>query len=283
MPLLPNLDIPLGLEQAYRRVISIATGLGGVRGFSKRQSPARAYWPSYRLRSLFVQLAPGYDLLSVYRRNHWQWYWNWLPFTPNLGLRGWPGSGFSAFVYYNAPRLRAGLPLQLDAPGSLYTFGSPPFSTSGGGTFGYSGNARISQQYNATSTFTLNSFAIAIYRVNGNPTDNLVLKIYKNGTNPENGTLVAGPINYPMTSLNNSFLPGGPIFFDLPSPITINSGNTYYFTITRSGALSLTNSPAVEYGSYADMGFSYPPARNWSYTFTGWTALSGNQFYFLLF
>lgn len=124
----PFLDIPSGLEEAYFKVVQFARASTQNRIILRRSSPARKNYYKVALRSLFVQLAPGYDLLADYRHVNWTIYWLTLPFGNHIGSNGWPGSGFSAFVYWNAPRLRAGLPLDLDPPIGANFFLNPSFT-----------------------------------------------------------------------------------------------------------------------------------------------------------
>lgn len=70
-------------------------------------------WIKQILNSYLPIFQPVYDGLPQYYRDAWTLYWTNLPFGPHSGAGGWPGSGFSAFVFLNAPRQKAGLPLIL--------------------------------------------------------------------------------------------------------------------------------------------------------------------------
>lgn len=111
------MSIPPGLEEAFFKIFQFASATAQNRIILHRSSPARRLYSRVALRSYFVQLAPGYDLLSNSRHLAWTAYWVLLPFSSHLGQNGYPGSGFSAFVYLNAPRVKAGLSLILDPPG----------------------------------------------------------------------------------------------------------------------------------------------------------------------
>ena len=68
------------------------------------------------LQSLFVLWESLYNSFDNSRRLRWTNYWITLPFSSHLGLHGYPGSGYSGFVYLNAPRYKLGLDLMLDPP-----------------------------------------------------------------------------------------------------------------------------------------------------------------------
>lgn len=67
-------------------------------------------------RSLFLYLAPTWETFLSDRRTAWQAYWIALGHSFELTTAGWPGSGFSAFVEVNAPRIKLGEDLLLDPP-----------------------------------------------------------------------------------------------------------------------------------------------------------------------
>lgn len=84
----------------------------------------------YSLFLLWQELWSGF---LAGRRDAWQAYWATLPFGAHSGENGWPGSGYSAFVYVNAPRYAAGLSLLLDPP-TIYgpeLLASPNFEDEG--------------------------------------------------------------------------------------------------------------------------------------------------------
>lgn len=111
-----GLDIPDGLENLFRAALQLKPN-GDVDGigltlpkstFRKKQD--------LRGRSLFIALESTWRGFDSTRRNAWQSYWETLPFGSHSGSNGWPGSGYSAFVYVNAPRIKANLDLLLDPP-----------------------------------------------------------------------------------------------------------------------------------------------------------------------
>lgn len=111
-----DLDIPPGLEEPYFKIVQFASASSQDRIVLRRSSPARNRFYTVGDRSLFVLWAPLYNSLSTDRHDAWTAYWESLPFGDHSGLSGWPGSGFSAFVYANAPRYEAGLDPLLDPP-----------------------------------------------------------------------------------------------------------------------------------------------------------------------
>jgi len=110
-------DVPAGLESIFNPLLSYTFGLTSL-GYRFSPSSAsanrRMSWIS---RSLFVLWEPIWDGFAGPRRAAWTAYWETLPFGSHSGAGGWPGTGYSAFVYVNAPRKRAGLDLLLDPPG----------------------------------------------------------------------------------------------------------------------------------------------------------------------
>lgn len=118
----PLIDIPAGLEDAYHRVVSFLGGNNPDTIILRRQSPAKQNFYLYSDRSLFVKWKSIWRDLTVEQKSSWADFWESLPFSPHSGQNGWPGSGYSAFVYINAPRYKANLDLLLDPPVSNLIF-----------------------------------------------------------------------------------------------------------------------------------------------------------------
>lgn len=112
----PNIDIPPGLESAYYAVVRAMSGLNadaiGVQAYVAQK---RSY-KGFAQQSYFVLFNGVYDALSDARKIAWTSYWLTLPFGTHAGANGYPGSGFSAFIYVNAPRYKSGLDFLLDPP-----------------------------------------------------------------------------------------------------------------------------------------------------------------------
>lgn len=115
----PGIDIPPGLEDAYYGAVRLLGGNNPNTIIEKRQSPARKNFSQVSNRSLFVKFKSTWRSFDTSRKNSWTLFWEILPFGNHGGLNGWPGSGYSAFVYVNAPRYKRGEPLLLDPPGNL--------------------------------------------------------------------------------------------------------------------------------------------------------------------
>lgn len=120
-----GLDIPSGLEDAFYKIF--ATFREETAAFY-RYSPSKGDSKKKlqrNIRSLFVLWQSLYDGFDSGRKSAWTTYWGTLPFGSHSGGGGWPGSGFSAFVYLNAPLYKAGMDLMLDPPsgGDLITNG----------------------------------------------------------------------------------------------------------------------------------------------------------------
>jgi hypothetical protein len=113
---LPELNIPDGLEQAFFNVVQFLGGKSGDVYIAHKTKPAKKYYSHIAFRSLFVKWKDLYNNFNEIRKNKWTTYWLTLPFGGHWGAGGYPGSGYSAFVYVNAPRYQDGLALLLDPP-----------------------------------------------------------------------------------------------------------------------------------------------------------------------
>lgn len=116
MALFDTLDIPDALLDLWNAIFAVGNSgtTLGYRYSPSSRSPARR--TALSVRSLLVILQPiWYDLTGA-QYDAWEAYWSTLPFGPHSGLNGWPGSGFSAFVYENAKCYRAGLDWMLWPP-----------------------------------------------------------------------------------------------------------------------------------------------------------------------
>lgn len=114
-----GLDIPLGLEQLFYNIfrpldftIDTTLATNKPRASYRQKSVLNA-------QSLFVRWQGLYNGFDSSRKMLWTAYWETLPFGLHTGGNGWPGSGFSAFVYVNAPRFKASEDLLLDPPSSF--------------------------------------------------------------------------------------------------------------------------------------------------------------------
>jgi hypothetical protein len=261
----PDLDIPSGLEEAFFKVVQFASASLQNKIILRRSSPARRLFYRVADRSYFRLLKNYYNALSEDQKYAWLLFWAALDFSSHLGVNYYPGSAYSAFVFFNAPIYKNGDSIVSDFPGWQGFFESGFADLTGGATFGYSGNQKECEEYTAQGTHMLNEVGIWVFRANGNPTDNLQLRIYSGGATPEAGTLVAGPISISMTTLSNAFPLGGLVRFHLSSPITLSNGTKYYFVLSRSGSLSLTNSPGIEYNSVGGPPYPFSYANRWSY------------------
>lgn len=118
---LPSLEIPPGLEDAFYKVVQFLGGQSGEVYISHKTTPAKKYFSYIAKRSFFVKWQSLWDSFLPDRVARWTAYWQTLPFGGHWGAGGYPGSGYSAFVYLNAPRYKLGLPLILDPFGlSVY-------------------------------------------------------------------------------------------------------------------------------------------------------------------
>lgn len=132
----------------------------------------------------------------------------------------------------------------------------------GGATWGAVFNAKESQEITMQSDKTLTRVDFALYKANGTPSDNILLNIYSGGTTPENGTLVAGPFTVSMSVLVPA--PGAWVPFLISPSLSLSNGTTYYFTLTRSGALDAPNSPGMNYSSDSVFAYSNRWLGNWT-------------------
>lgn len=119
MPKIVGLDIPPGLITQYQSVLTLAF-YNANPTIKKRKYPVSyAQRISFSNGSLFVKWQNLWGSFLAPRKLSWTNYWETLPFGTHSGTNGWPGSGYSAFIYVNAPRYMAGLELLLDPPSAL--------------------------------------------------------------------------------------------------------------------------------------------------------------------
>ena len=111
-----GLDVPPGLVDAFNYLFVQNEGATTL-AFRQRPSPGDSVKRSNtRGRSLFLRWQGLWNSFDETRRVAWQNYWGTLPFGSHSGANFWPGSGYSAFVYVNAPRYQQGLDPLLDPP-----------------------------------------------------------------------------------------------------------------------------------------------------------------------
>lgn len=116
MPKITGLDIPPGLITQYQSVLTLAFYDANATIKKRKYPVSYAKRISFANGSLFVKWQNLWGSFLAPRKLSWTDYWETLPFGAHSGTGGWPGSGYSAFIYVNAPRYMAGLELLLDPP-----------------------------------------------------------------------------------------------------------------------------------------------------------------------
>ncbi len=115
---LTDLNIPFGLEELFAKIFRpLISGSSDV-VVTKKSPASTRQWKYLNEFSLFVRWQGLYNGFTTLRKIAWTNYWLTLPFGDHSGSNGWPGTGFSAFVYVNAPRFKNDLDLLLDPPAS---------------------------------------------------------------------------------------------------------------------------------------------------------------------
>jgi len=116
MAKLTDFDLPVGFETTFFRALTLKI-LSGVSSVMRRKAGV-SFETSKDItgRSLFILWQDLWASFSIQRKSDWALYWATLPFGSHIGAGGWPGSGYSAFVFENAPRFKLGLDLILDPP-----------------------------------------------------------------------------------------------------------------------------------------------------------------------
>lgn len=112
-------------------------------------------------------------------------------------------------------------------------------------------SVKIGQGWKAIASGNITDIDLKLDKV-GAPTDNIVVKIYATGANPEAGTLIGTSDSFDGNTLTGVCATKA-IHFS--NPVAITNGNSYYFVISRSGQLDDNNYYNVgrDYaGSYAD-------------------------------
>jgi hypothetical protein len=113
----PEQDIEAGLETSFWNMCQVVGNSTSEVVGKKKGSPAKNNFYNVAKNSLFVKWESLWDSFLQSRKNAWTSYWLTLPFGDHMGAGGYPGSGYSAFVYLNAPRYQLGQDLLLDPPG----------------------------------------------------------------------------------------------------------------------------------------------------------------------
>src|SRR6185503_17214187 len=106
MPKIYGLDIPPGLEEWFFKIMQFGNSSDQSNLVLKTAKPTRQRKARWNIQSLFVRWQSLYDGFDSTRKSAWTSYWSTLPFGSHVGAGGWPGSGYSAFVYVNAPLFR---------------------------------------------------------------------------------------------------------------------------------------------------------------------------------
>jgi hypothetical protein len=119
MSWIQDLNIPAGLESLFWQIFRPQTIPDIVSLVTQTKTTQKRTYGNLVARSFFVMWQSLYDSFIAARRARWTAYWLTLPFGSHSGAGGWPGSGFSAFVFVNAPRYKQGLDLLLDPPGYI--------------------------------------------------------------------------------------------------------------------------------------------------------------------
>lgn len=283
MAKVPDLNIPGALQEAYFNIVAFGSKLTENTIRKKRSSPARRLFFYTARFSFFIKLQPYYDALSDRQKLLWKQYWTWLDYIPYDSYGICPGSGFCSFLLLNTPLYKTQQPLLENAPYSNFKFGTLPFSSTGYFAFGTPSYTRVSQEYTPTTNITIEKIALGVENWYGKPTDNLILNIYRGGTNPENGTRVLGPLAKGFQVLKDEDLPHGPAWLEFVNPLTLQANQKYYFTLTRSGTLSSSLCPAIVRTTKFRNGLTQPQAKFWYRTSTSWTSQNTIDYYFLTY
>lgn len=133
---------------------------------------------------------------------------------------------------------------------------------------------RLSQEITAQSDTIITIVKWKLGIGTGSPSDNVNLNIYQGGTNPENGTLVAGPISVAGNTLPPAADDDKYVSFVLPTPLSITNGTKYYFTFTRD---TLDGSNGYQHRFRDSDEFAYSQAWNFIPVNGGWAPANGGN------
>ncbi len=100
-----------------------------------------------------------------------------------------------------------------------------------GGT-GVTATKRLSQRMVQPFDARISSVWHRIQHWSGTPTDAVRLTIYKGGTTPDTGDVVAGPVSVPASEIAPAGAPWTE--FALGQPLRLDAGETYWYTLTRT-------------------------------------------------
>ena len=125
---IPEQEIEAGLEIPFWNMCQATDNITKDVVVNHRQRPARGNFSYVANRSLFVKWQSLYDNFEQSRKDAWTSYWITLPFGGHFGANGYPGSGYSAFIYVNAPHYQLGQDLLLDPPSTWISLSFADFS-----------------------------------------------------------------------------------------------------------------------------------------------------------
>jgi len=131
---LPDVSVPPGLVDAWNKVLRFFVS-DTITTVIVKVPPTRNKNGRLRKISLFNLWKPLWATFGSAQRTAWQNYWGTLPFGSHAGADFYPGSGYSAFVYVNAPRYKAGLDLLLWPESNNLVFNPAFASAHDGWTF----------------------------------------------------------------------------------------------------------------------------------------------------
>lgn len=261
-----TLDIPSGLEELFAKVLQLKPNIGvtGIGLTLPQQTKTKAKVTGSR--SPFVRWQSLWQALNGTYKINWRFYWKILAHQNRPNAGGWPGSGFSGYVFINAPRYKAGQTFLDDAPLPLAKYFIEPSDLLSSGVFGTVFGLKEAIQYTPAVNQTINKVALHFFGQNGTPTGNLILNIYSGGAAPEAGTLVRGPITVPVSDVSSQYLTLPFVFFTLPSALNLVAGTTYYFVIAPSSTFFIGDAPFTSHIGFTPTPPQYADVSGWNNT-----------------
>jgi hypothetical protein len=266
-----TLNIPSGLEELFAKVLQLKPNLGvtGIGLTLPQQTVVKKKVTGSR--SPFVRWQSLWQALNGTYKINWRFYWKILEHNNRPNVGGWPGSGFSGYVFINAPRYKASLAFLDDAPLPLAQYFIEPSDLASSGVFGTSFGLKQAIAYTPSANQTINKVAIAFFGQNGTPVGDIIVNIYSGGGAPEAGTLLRGPIAVNVNNVSSQDLTLPYLFFTLSSALNLVAGTTYYIVVKPSSTFTIGNAPFTRHLGFTPTPPQYNEIVGWNNT-GSWSA-----------
>jgi hypothetical protein len=233
-----GIDVPQGLEDLWARIFQFDNNTTPEKLILKTSTPTRSSRSYLAGLSYFVQYQYIYMGLSQTIRDAWTAYWGMLPFSSHGGANMYPGSGYSAFIYVNTPRIKQHLSLLLIPPNPFELFRSNTSKVILY-RFGYAYNTEFyGQSFIQNKNTNLSKITIPFQKY-GNPTDDITLSVYDDNSGVPGNWLYDSITTINGTSLSTTNDIDCDFLFSGNANMTPNA--KYWIVLKRTTSLDTSN------------------------------------------